>query len=121
VIEAMQEQLFALTNFELRAHPSWHNILELYRSALAALVNGSNPAQAKAILQQAQHRRLVEIEYHQKLLDYTNWFEVTKDYEPGDSHFNSYFTTAKEMERVQADPAHPNPMRANLLQLESEL
>jgi len=63
----------------------------------------------------------VQADYHQKLLDYVNWFEVTKDFEDGPSHFEIYFTTAKEMERVEADPAHRNPIRANLLQIESEL
>ena len=65
--------------------------------------------------------RVVETDYHQKLLDYINWFEVTKDYADNRSRFETYFTTAKEMERVEADPAHPNPIRANLLQIESEL
>ena len=57
---------------------------------------------------------------HQKLVDYMNWFEVTKDY-ADPTHFGNYFSTAKEMEQVEADPAHPNPIRANLLQIESEL
>jgi hypothetical protein len=121
LVEALQEQVFALTGLELRAHPSWHTILELYRTGLTALVKNTDPAQAKQLLQEAQHQRLVAVDYHQKMLDYVNWFEVTKDYQENDSPFRSYFTTAKEMEQVQADPAHPNPVRANLLQIESEL
>jgi len=121
VLEAVQERIFALTQMELRAHPSWHAILELYRSALSAFVNGDDPDKVKSLLEQAHHLRNVQADYHQKLLDYVNWFEVTKDFEDGPSHFEIYFTTAKEMERVEADPAHRNPIRANLLQIESEL
>jgi hypothetical protein len=120
VLEALQERIFLLTELELRAHPSWHAILELYRSALTALVNDNKPEQAKSLLQEAHRRRIAETEYHQKLLDYINWFEVTKDYDDT-SRFGAYFITAKEMERIEADPAHPNPIRANLLQIESEL
>lgn len=121
VLEALQERIFLLTELELRAHPSWHSVLELYRSALAAMVSDAHPGQAKRLLQEAHLRRLAETADHQKLLDYINWFEVTKD-EAGDtSRFRAYFTTAQEMERVEADPAHPNPIRANLLQIESEL
>jgi hypothetical protein len=120
ILEALQERIFVLTELELRAHPSWHSILELYRSALAALVNDDNPDQAKSLLQEAHRQRVAETDYHQKLLDYINWFEVTKNYDDT-SHFGSYFITAEEMERVQADPAHPNPIRANLLQIESQL
>ena len=121
VLEALQERMFLLTELELRAHPSWHSILELYRSALTALVNDNRPDQAKTLLQEAHRRRIAETADHQKLLDYINWFEVTKDYAGNTSRFRDYFTTAKEMERVEADPAHPNPIRANLLQIESEL
>ena len=121
VLEALQERIFVLTELELRAHPSWHAILELYRAALTALVHDDHPDQAKKLLQEAHRQRVAEMDYHQKLLDYINWFEVTKDYAGNKSRFGAYFTTAKEMERVQADPAHPNPIRANLLQIESEL
>jgi len=120
VLEALRERIFLLTELELRAHPSWHAILELYRSALTALVNDNNPDQAKQLLQEAHRGRIAETDYHQKLLDYVNWFEVTKDYDDT-SRFGAYFNTAREMERVEADPAHPNPIRANLLQIESEL
>jgi hypothetical protein len=121
LLEALQERIFLLTELELRAHPSWHSILELYRSALTALVADNNPDQAKKLLTEAHQREIDETAYHQKLLDYMNWFEVTKDYADNRSRFETYFTTAKEMERVEADPAHPNPIRANLLQIESEL
>ncbi|HEV3272223.1 MAG TPA: hypothetical protein VGZ93_08595 [Candidatus Methylacidiphilales bacterium] len=118
--EALKERVFVLTELELRAHPSWHSILELYRAALAALA-ANHPDEAKKLLQEAQRQRVAEAANHRKILDYINWFEVTKDYEDSASPFSTYFTTAKEMERVQADPAHPNPIRANLLLIESEL
>ncbi len=121
VLEALQERIFVLTQLELRAHPSWHSILELYRAALTALVHDNRPDEAVKLLQEAQKQRIAETAYHEKLLDYVNWFEVTKDDADNTSHFNSYFSTGKEMERIQADPAHPNPIRANLLQIESEL
>jgi hypothetical protein len=121
VLEALQERLFVLTGLELRAHPSWHSILELYRSALTALVKDNHPDEAKNLLQEAHRQRVAEMANHQKLFDYINWFEVTKDYSGATSPFDSYFTTAKEMERIEADPAHPNPIRASLLQIESEL
>jgi hypothetical protein len=119
--EALQERIFVLTELELRAHPSWNPILELYRAALTAMVNDNRSDLAKKLLQNAHQQRLAEMDHHQKMLDYANWFEVTKDYSDGTTHFGSYFQTAKEMERIQADPAHPNPLRANLLQIESEL
>ena len=50
-----------------------------------------------------------------------NWFEVTKDYSANDSEFRSYFSTAQEMEKAQGDPAHPNPIRADVLRVESQL
>ena len=120
VFEALQEKMFTLTQLELRAHPSWRWIVELYRYGLNAIINDPDQVDAKSILDEARQRRLAEIAHHQKLLDYVNWFEVTKDYDDT-SHFDDYFITAKEMERIQADPAHPNPIRANLLQIESEL
>lgn len=121
LFEALQERIYFLTELELRSHPSWNPILEMYRSGLTMLIKDNNIEQAKKLLQEAHKNTLAEIDYHQKLLDYINWFEVTKNYEEGPSQFNGYFTTAKEMERVQADPAHPNPIRTNLLQIESEL
>jgi hypothetical protein len=121
LLEALQERVFILTELELRAHPSWHSILEIYRSALTALIKDNNSDQAKKLLHEARRQRVAEAASHQKILDYINWFEVTKDDAGNASRFHAYFTTAKEMERIEADPAHPNPIRANLLQIESEL
>lgn len=119
LIDALQSKIRDLTALELRAHTSWHSILELYRSGLSALTN-NNPNEAKKFLQEAHQKRVAEMANHQKIFDYMNWFEVTKDYNSNTSHFNSYFATAEEMEKVQADPAHPNPIRADLLQVESQ-
>lgn len=121
VLEALQERIFVLTELELRAHPSWHPVLELYRSALATLVTDNRPDLAKKLLEEAHRQSVAEMANHQKIFDYINWFEVTKDYTSPTSPFDNYFITAKEMERVEADPAHPNPIRADLLQIESEL
>ena len=118
--EALQEKIFFLTDLELRAHPSWNPVLELYRSALAAVVD-NKPDVAKQLLQEAHRRQVAEVDHHQKLLDYANWFEVTKDYDNTTTRFGSYFETEKEMERVEADPKNPNPIRASLLQIESQL
>jgi hypothetical protein len=121
LVEALLERNFVLTDLELRAHPGWHSVLETYRAALTELVSDEKPDRAKQLLQEAHRLYLAELDHHQKLIDYINWFEVTKDYAGNTSHFSDYFNTAKEMERVEADPAHPNPIRANLLQIESEL
>lgn len=120
VFEALQERIYLLTELELRAHPSWNPILEMYRAGLTTLIKDNHVEEAQKLLQEAHRRTLAEVENHQKLVDYINWFEVTRD--TGDTtHFGDYFTTAKEMERVEADPAHPNRIRASLLQLESQL
>ena len=121
MFEALQERIYVLTELELRAHPSWSPIIELYCSAITALIKSNEVDFADKLLQQAHQMQLAEMDHHQKLLDYANWFEVTKNYNDEPTHFNGYFDTAKEMERIQADPAHPNPIRANLLQIESEL
>jgi len=121
MFEALQERVYVLTELELRAHPSWSPIIELYCSAITALIKDNKVDFANQLLQTAHQKQLAEIDHHQKLLDYANWFEVTKDYNDDTTHFGNYFDTAKEMERAQADPAHPNPIRANLLQIESEL
>jgi hypothetical protein len=120
---AVQQKILDLTALELRAHPSWHPVLELYRFGLSALIANKNPdpEQAKKLIVEAQHRRAAEMDDHRKLLDYVNWFEVTKDYSGNISRFNSYFSTAQKMEQVQADPSHPNPIRADLLHVESQL
>ncbi len=119
--EALLERINVLTTLEIRAHPSWHSILELYRSALTALVKDYQPERAKQLFEEAHRRQVNEMAYHQQLLDYLNWFEVTKPIDDDTSHFSTYFSTAKEMEKIEADPLHPNPIRANLLQIESQL
>lgn len=117
----LQEKLLDLTSLELRAHPSWHPILESYRSGLSTLINLKNPTEAQNLLQEAHILRGAEVANHQKLVDYVNWFEVTRDYPGATTHFSSYFTTAQEMEQVQADPNHPNPIRVDLTNVESKL
>ena len=57
----------------------------------------------------------------EKLLDYLNWFEVTRDFGGGPSRFEGYFSAAKQIESTVPDPAHPNPIRAGLLHVESQL
>ena len=120
---AVQQKVLDLTGLELRAHPSWRPIIALYRFGLSALIDDKKPdlQQAKKIIMEAQHERSAEMVTHQKLLDYVNWFEVTKDYAGTVSHFYSYFSTAQKLEQVQADPDHPNPIRADLLHIESQL
>ena len=120
MFEAIKERIDVLTALELRAHASWNSVIELYRSALTVLIKNNDVDLANKLLTEGHKRFLAETADHQKLTDYVNWFEVTKDYAAPD-HFEGYFTTAKEMERIEADPAHPNPIRANLLQLESQL
>jgi hypothetical protein len=118
--DALQKKIFDLTELELRAHPGWRPILELYRFGLSAMVAGHVP-EAKNLIAQAQAKRSTEAAYHQKLVDYMNWFEVTKDPTGTGSRFQSYFSTAHDMERAQGDPAHPNPIRRDVLQVESQL
>jgi hypothetical protein len=120
LVTALQKKIFDLTALELRIHPSWRPIVALYRFGLTAVVN-DKPDQARQYIARAQRQRSAEVEYHQKLTDYVNWFEVTKDYAGHVSHFGSYFSTAQAMERVQADPGRPNPIRADLIQVESQL
>lgn len=118
---ALQKKLVDLTNLEMRAHPSWHDTLEAYRAALTALLTDKDPAKAQKWMVQARTLRNLEMTNHQKLVDYVNWFEVTRDYPGTTSRFSSYFTTAQELEKVQADPKHPNAIRADLLHVESQL
>ena len=117
---ALPRKIFDLTALELRAHPSWRPIIASYRFGLAALAAG-HPDQARKFVAQAQEVRRRESERHARLTDYVNWFEVTKDYAGPASHFQNYFSTAKAMEAVQADPVRPNPIRAELIQAESKL
>jgi hypothetical protein len=119
LIEALQERVLLLTQLELRSHPGWQPILEAYRLALTALGSENNLEKAKALLAKAHELQVAETEHHQKLLDYINWFEVTNDYGE-QTHFQAYFATADEMGRVEADPEHPNPIRASLLDMESK-
>ena len=121
MFEAIQERIYLLTELELRAHPSWNPIIEMERSALTLLIKDNQIDNAQKLLTAAQIRIADETQQHQRLGDYLNWFEVTKSFEGNTSHFATYFATAQEMERVEADPEHPNPIRANLLQIESEL
>ena len=120
LVAALQKKVFDLTALELRAHPSWRPILALYRFGLTAEIN-NNPTEAQGYFVEAQHRRRVEADYHQKLTDYVNWFEVTKNFKGRGPHYESYFSTAREMKEMQADPARPNPIRADLLHVESQL
>jgi hypothetical protein len=121
LLQAVQERVFILTDLELRAHPSWHPVLEAYRTALLAFLANDRSNPPGKLFAVATATREAEVVNHQKLVDYLNWFEVTRDFGGTTSRFNVYFATAKEMERVEADPSHPNPIRANLLQIESEL
>ena len=117
----LRQKVLALTTLELRAHPSWHPTLEAYRAGLTALITEKNTVQAQTMMMQAHALRAVEMSDHQKLIDYMNWFEVTRDYPGTVSHFTSYFMTAQQTDQAQADPAHPNPIRADLLHIESQL
>jgi hypothetical protein len=121
MFEAIQERIYLLTELELRAHASWNPIIEMERSALTLLIKDNQVDNAQKLLTAAQKRIADETAQHQRLADYVNWFEVTKNFEGNTTHFATYYATAKEMERVEADPEHPNPIRANLLQIESEL
>jgi hypothetical protein len=117
---ALPGKIFDLTALELRAHPGWQPVLEAYRFGLAALQAGKT-AEAQKWIAQAQQRRAAEAAYHQKMKDYLNWFEVTKEETGPGSRFESYFSTAQAMEKMQGDPQHPNPMRTRVLAVESQL
>ncbi|MEI9999534.1 MAG: hypothetical protein WDO13_10385 [Verrucomicrobiota bacterium] len=121
LIQAAHEKVFQLTELELRCHPGWQPVLEAYRTALTAFSQDATAAHAPPLFEVARRERDIQIGYHSKIVDYMNWFEVTKDVDVSTSRFHNYFATAKEMERIQADPKHPNPIRANLLQIEAEL
>ena len=116
----LPKKIFELTALELRSHPSWRPIIASYRFGLSALMAGRGD-QARKFVIQAQELRKQEAAVHAKLTDYVNWFEVTKDYAEGGSRFQDYFSTAKAMEAVQADPGRPNPIRAELIHAESQL
>ena len=118
--DVLRKKNFDLTELELRAHPGWRPIIALYRFGLSALGNG-RPDEARKLIDEARQKRTDEIAYHQKLQDYMNWFEVTRDYAGSGSQFESYFLTAREMDRAQGDTSHPNPIRAGVLNVESQL
>ena len=118
--EAISKKVLELTALQLRVHPSWQPIVELYRFGLTALVRDHDPKRAADYLHQAHVRRAAEMDFHDKLVDYINWFEVTQDLPPTASHFSSYFQVAQELDKAEADPEHPNPIRADLLKVESE-
>jgi hypothetical protein len=117
--KAVRDKVLELTALELRAHPSWRPIISLYRLGLTALTSDKDPTHAAAYFHQANQQRAREIDLHQKLVDYTNWYEVTNS-PVESSHFRSYFRTADELDKTDADPTHPNPLRARLLKVEAE-
>jgi hypothetical protein len=118
--DAINKKVLELTALELRVHPSWQPIVELYRFGLTALVRDNDPKRAADYLHQAHVRRAAEMDFHDKLVDYTNWFEVTQDMPMTPSHFGSYFQVAQALDKAEPNPAHPNPIRADLLKVESE-
>ena len=118
---ALAEKVDELTQLERRAHPGWHSTLESYRAALISLLRNDNDDRAPRLLAEAHALRAGEIDNRQKLVDYLNWFEVTRDFGAPSSRFDRYFATARKLESVIPDPAHPNPIRSNLLHIESQL
>ena len=120
-LDSLQKKIYELTALELRAHVSWRPIIALYRFALTDLATSANPEKAKGMIAQAHALRAAEIDNRGKLLDYMNWFEVTKDYVGNTTRFSVYFSAAQEIEQAEADPAHSNPIRADLQHAESQL
>ncbi len=121
LLQAAKDRINVLTALEFRAHPGWHSILEAYRSGLTAWVDDEHSDQAPRLLAEAHALREAEITNHQKLVDYMNWFEVTRDFGATSSRFDRYFSAAKQIESTVPDPSHPNPIRAGLLHVESQL
>jgi hypothetical protein len=117
---AVNAKIFQLTALELRAHPGWQPVIELYRFGLAALLHDPTSQQAVQYLHEARVRRIGEMTQHQNLLDYMNWYEVTQNTPIQASHFRDYFRTAQELDKIEPDPAHPNPLRADLLKVEAK-
>jgi hypothetical protein len=117
---AISKKVLELTALQLRVHPSWQPIVELYRFGLTALVRDNDPKRAADYLHQAHVRRAAEMEFHDKLVDYANWYEVTQNLPSTGTHFRSYFDAAQELDKAEGDPQHPNPIRADLLKVESE-
>jgi len=118
--KAINDKVLQLSALQLRVHPSWQPIIELYRFGLTALIRDNDPTRAAQYIHEAHVRRAAEMDFHNQLTDYVNWYEVTQNAPTEASHFRSYFQAAQELDKVQADPEHPNPIRANLLKVESE-
>jgi hypothetical protein len=118
--QAVNAKILELTALELRVHPSWQPVIELYRFGLTSLLRDPTPQRAVQYLHQARVRRAEEMAYHQKLIDYVNWYEVTQNMPIEASHFRDYFRIAQELDKIEPDPAHPNPLRADLLKVEAK-
>ena len=118
--QAMAQKIDQLTQLERHAHPGWHSTLEAYRAALASLLRGDEEW-APRQLAEAHALHDAEIANHQKLVDYLNWFEVTRDFGGDSSRFARYMATSKQLEAAAPDPAHPSPLRTKLQHIESQL
>jgi hypothetical protein len=118
--QALAQKIDQLTQLERHAHPGWHSTLEAYRAALASLLRGDDE-HAPRQLAEAHALHDAEIANHQKLVDYLNWFEVTRDFGTDSSRFNRYIATSKQLEATAPDPAHPSPLRTKLQHIESQL
>ena len=118
--QAVNDKIRDLTALELRVHPSWQPVIELYRLGLTALLRDPNPQRASQYLHEARVGRATEMAYRQNLVDYVNWYEVTQNQPIERSHFHDYFRVARELDQIEPDPAHPNPLRADLLKVEAK-
>jgi hypothetical protein len=118
--QAIRAKILELTALELRTHPSWQPVIELYRFGLTALLRDPDPKRAIQYLHEARVQRAAEMANHDSLVDYVNWFEVTQYMPIQTSHFRDYFQIAQELDKEEPDPAHPNPLRADLLKVESK-
>jgi hypothetical protein len=118
--QALAEKVDELTQLERRAHPGWHSTLESYRAALLSMLR-NDADRAPRLFAEAHALQEGEVANHQKLVDYLNWFEVTRDFGVPSSRFDRYFAAAKQLESTVPDPAHPNPLRIKLLHVESQL
>jgi hypothetical protein len=117
--QAIDRKILELTALQLRVHPGWQRIVELYRFGLTALVRDNDAKRAAQYLDEAHVQRAAQVNLHSELLDYMNWFEVTQNMPIEASHFRSYFQVAQELDKAQADPEHPNPLRTDVLKVES--
>ena len=120
ISEAIAQKIMELTGLQLRVHPSWQPIVQDYRFGLTALLRDKDPSHAAKFIADAHARRSAEMAYHEKLVDYANWFEVTQSTTFEKTHFDSYFRTAQLLDKAEADPAHPNPIRDHLLKVEAQ-